>query len=158
MAAAAAPAALTDPHWTIESLSGTKRGVSTYRVSRIDLPGTGTTELRVEHLVWAGALSPGDRIKMVGPNRTDEVYTIEEIPPTETWQDAGNEKIYTRGYETERMSRTEIEQESGVRGLDGWAVDLRDEGWTPLTMLTDRLIHFHMIIDAWKAQKETERS
>lgn len=158
MAAAAAPATHTDPHWTIESLKGNSRGLATYKIGRDDLPDTGKVELRVEHLVWAGALSPGDRIKMVGSNRTDDVFTVQEIPPTDTWMDAGKEKIYTRGDETERMSRKEIEQESGAGGLDGWAVDLRDEGWTPLTMVTERLIHYHKIIDSWREQQTAERS
>lgn len=158
MMAAAAPAPRTLLHWTIHNSPESSQGLATYKVSREDLPGTGTTELRVEHLVWAGALSPGDRIKMVGLNRTDDVFTVEEIPPTDTWLDAGNEKIYKRDDVAERISRKEIEQENGVRGLDGWAVDLRDEGWTPLTIVTERLIHFHMIIDSWKAQKQAKRS
>lgn len=153
--AAAAPR--PDPHWTIHDHPGVSRGLTTYKISRDDLPGTGKVELRVEHLVWAGALSPGDRIKMVGPNRTDEVFTVQEIPPTDTWQEVGNEKIYTRSGETERISRKEIEQE-GERGLDGWVVNLRDEGWTSLTLVTQRLIHYHAIIDSWRAQKAAERN
>ena len=152
MAAAAAPRA--DPHWTIHNHPGISRGLATYKISRDDLPGTGKVELRVEHLVWAGALSPGNRIKMVGPERIEGVFTIKEIPPTDTWQAPGHEKIYTRSGETERISRKEIEQEGGRR-LDGWAVDLRGEGWTPLTVVTQRLIHYHAIIDSWRAQKQS---
>ena len=156
--AAAAPVRCPEPHWTIRSSPGPSQGLFTYKVSRGDLPDSGQVDLRVEHLVWAGALNPGDRIKMVGSSQTDGVFTIEEIPPTDTWDNAGNEKIYTRNGETERISRIEIEQEMGGVGLDEWAVDRRDEGWTPLTMVTQRLIHIHAIIDLWRAQKEDERS
>lgn len=154
MAAVDAPAPCTVAHWTIKSCLGVSRELLTYKVSRDDLPDTGQVDLQMEHLVWAGALSPRDRIKMVGSNRADEVYTIEEIPPNDTWQNTGNEKIYIRSGDIERISRKEIEQE-GNRGLDGWLVDLRDEGWTPLTMVTQRLIHYHAIIDSWQAQKQS---
>lgn len=155
--AAAAPAPCNEPHWTIDSYQGSSQGLNNYTITREDLPDSGQVNLQVEHLVWAGALSPGDRIKPVGSNQTNDVFTIEEIPPTDTWENVGEEKIYTRNGETERISRKEIEQEGG-RGLDGWAVDLRDEGWTPLTMVTERLRHYHAIIDSWRAQKEAERS
>jgi hypothetical protein len=148
--AAIAPTASANPHWTIHEHPGVSRGCYDYKISRDDLPDTGQVDLFIEHLVWAGALSPGDRIKMVGSSRTDDVFTIKEIPSSDTWQDAGNEKIYLRNGDTEMISRKEIEHESGVRGLGEWAVDLRDEGWTPLTMVTERLIHYHALIDSWR--------
>jgi len=153
------PAPITatqEPHWMIHSNPGPTRGVNTYTISRRDLPDAGQVDLQMEHLVWAGALSPGDRLKRTGGGERDDVITVEEIPPSDTWQAPGHEKIYKRSGETVRVSRNDVEQED-KRGIESWVVDVRDEGWTPLTMMIERLMHYHLIIDMWREQKAAER-